>query len=223
MGLAISDVYSAVQLMLAPVYVNDFVFEGRVLRVTMQADAPYRMNEEALQRFYLPAGTTAEYQQLRLRGRHRLGWHGAAVVGAAFQLVRGRALAGALQRLPGHPVERRPEAEGRSSGEAMAEMERIVREDLPPGFGLRLGRPVLPGAALGCRSADAVRAVHPRRVPVPRRAVRELGHAASPCCWSCPWASSARCSRPRSPACPTTCSSRSASSPSLVLPPRTPS
>ena len=48
MGLSISDVYAGVQLMLAPVYVNDFMFEGRVLRVTMQADAPYRMNDEAL-------------------------------------------------------------------------------------------------------------------------------------------------------------------------------
>src|SRR5688572_6053673 len=45
MGLNVSDVYSAAQLMLAPVYVNDFIFEGRVLRVTMQADAPFRMNE----------------------------------------------------------------------------------------------------------------------------------------------------------------------------------
>ncbi len=60
MGLAIGDVYSAMQLMLAPVYVNDFLFEGRVLRVTMQADAPFRMNEDSLQRFYLPAGTTAD-------------------------------------------------------------------------------------------------------------------------------------------------------------------
>ena len=67
MGLAISDVYTAVQLMLAPVYVNDFIFEGRVLRVTMQADAPFRMNDEALQRFYLPAGATGT-NCVRLRG-----------------------------------------------------------------------------------------------------------------------------------------------------------
>src|SRR5690606_39230657 len=54
MGLAIDDVYNAIQLMLAPVYVNDFYYQGRVLRVQMQADAPFRMNEDALSRFYLP-------------------------------------------------------------------------------------------------------------------------------------------------------------------------
>jgi multidrug efflux pump len=41
------------------VYVNDFYYEGRVLRATMQADAPFRMNENSLQHFYLPAGTTS--------------------------------------------------------------------------------------------------------------------------------------------------------------------
>jgi S-DNA-T family DNA segregation ATPase FtsK/SpoIIIE len=58
MGLTTSDVYQTIQLMLAPVYVNDFYYEGRVLRATMQADAPFRMNENALQHFYLPAGTS---------------------------------------------------------------------------------------------------------------------------------------------------------------------
>ena len=68
MGLAISDVYAAVQLMLAPVYVNDFMFEGRVLRVTMQADVPFRMNEDALQRFIYPPGTTAETNRFSFAG-----------------------------------------------------------------------------------------------------------------------------------------------------------
>jgi multidrug efflux pump len=39
MGLSVGDIYSAIQLMLAPVYVNDFVQGGRVKRVNMQADA----------------------------------------------------------------------------------------------------------------------------------------------------------------------------------------
>jgi multidrug efflux pump len=42
MGLSVGDIYSAIQLMLAPVYVNDFVQSGRVKRVLMQADASYR-------------------------------------------------------------------------------------------------------------------------------------------------------------------------------------
>ena len=140
MGLAISDVYAAVQLMLAPVYVNDFIFEGRVLRVTMQADAPYRMNEGALQRFYLPAGTTAESNSFAFAGDTssdgmvplssvlRGTWSVAAPSQARFNGFP------AIQLNGGPNL-----AEGRSSGEAMAEMERIVREDLPPGLGYDWG------------------------------------------------------------------------------------
>jgi multidrug efflux pump len=134
MGLAIGDVYAAVQLMLAPVYVNDFLFEGRVLRVTMQADAPFRMSEDSLQRFYLPAGTTADTNRFSFAGDTasdgmvplssvlRPHWTVAAPSQARFNGFP------AIQ-LNGGP---KP---GKSSGEAMQEMERIVRQDLPPGFG----------------------------------------------------------------------------------------
>src|SRR6478672_3000289 len=47
MGLSVGDIYSAIQVMLAPVYVNDFVQAGRVKRVQMQADAPYRTGAES--------------------------------------------------------------------------------------------------------------------------------------------------------------------------------
>ncbi len=135
MGLAISDVYTAVQLMLAPVYVNDFIFEGRVLRVTMQADAPFRMNEESLQRFYLPAGTTADTNSFAFAGDNssdgmvplssvlRSNWTVAAPSQARFN------------GFPAIQLEWRRASPGKSSGEAMAEMERIVRDDLPPGLG----------------------------------------------------------------------------------------
>src|SRR5204863_442404 len=53
MGLSASDVYTALQLMLAPVYANDFVYQGRVLRVLLQADSPWRMTPEALGHFYV--------------------------------------------------------------------------------------------------------------------------------------------------------------------------
>src|SRR5699024_5799647 len=55
MGLSVSDVYNVIQLMLAPVYVNDFFHDGRIKRVTMQAQAPFRMGPDALSHFYTPA------------------------------------------------------------------------------------------------------------------------------------------------------------------------
>ncbi len=57
MGLSLSDVYTAIQLMLAPVYVNDFIYGNRVLRVNMQADAPFRTATDALAHFYVPSST----------------------------------------------------------------------------------------------------------------------------------------------------------------------
>src|SRR6185312_14549392 len=53
MGLSVTDVYTAIQLMLAPVYADDFLYEGRVLRVLLQADAAYRMSPDALGHFYV--------------------------------------------------------------------------------------------------------------------------------------------------------------------------
>jgi multidrug efflux pump len=55
MGLSTSDLYGSIQLMMAPVYANDFYYHGRVLRVMLQADAPFRMGPEALDHFYLPS------------------------------------------------------------------------------------------------------------------------------------------------------------------------
>jgi multidrug efflux pump len=134
MGLDISDVYSAIQLMLAPVYVNDFLFEGRVLRVTMQAEAPYRMNDQSLQRFYLPAGTTADTNRFSFAGDNA----NDGMVPLSSLLQSTWTVAPPSQaRFNGFPavnINGGP-GPGKSSGEAMKEMERIVREDLPPGFG----------------------------------------------------------------------------------------
>jgi multidrug efflux pump len=138
MGLAISDVYAAVQLMLAPVYVNDFVFEGRVLRVTMQADAPYRMNEEALQRFYLPAGTPSASNSFAFAGDSSSD----GMVPLSSVLRSNWVVAAPSQsRFNGFPAIQlnggsKP---GKSTGEAMKEMERIVNEDLPKGVGYDWG------------------------------------------------------------------------------------
>ena len=53
MGVGVDDVYNTIQLMLAPVYANDFQYQGRVLRVELLADAPWRMSADSLQHFYV--------------------------------------------------------------------------------------------------------------------------------------------------------------------------
>jgi multidrug efflux pump len=134
MGLSITDVYSALQLMLAPVYVNDFMFEGRVLRVTMQADAPFRMDDQAFQRFYLPAGTDSDSNRFAFAGDSA----GDGMVPLSSVVSSSWNVAPPAQaRFNGFPAVNLngSPAPGKSSGEAMDEVERIVREDLPPGFG----------------------------------------------------------------------------------------
>jgi len=134
MGLAIDDVYSAIQLMFAPVYVNDFYFQGRVLRVQMQADAKFRMNEDALSRFYLPATVAVDNAYVRSGETTSDGMVPLSSVVSAKWVVAPPS----IQRFNGFASMNivGANAPGHSSGEAMAEMQRIVTEELPPGFGI---------------------------------------------------------------------------------------
>jgi len=58
MGLSLTDVYNTIGMDLAPVYVNEFTYGGRMKRVFLQADAPFRMGLDALQHMYTPSGLT---------------------------------------------------------------------------------------------------------------------------------------------------------------------
>ena len=52
-GVSISEIYSTLGAQFASTYVNDFNKYGRVYRVYMQADAPYRATMEDLSKIYL--------------------------------------------------------------------------------------------------------------------------------------------------------------------------
>jgi multidrug efflux pump len=134
MGLSIDDVYNAVQIMLAPVYVNDFYYQGRVLRVQMQADSRFRMNEEALTRFYLPTNAASDSAFVRQGETTSDGMVPLASVVRAKWVVAPPT----LQRFNGFGAMQivGQNAPGHSSGQAMSEMQKIVSQDLPPGFGV---------------------------------------------------------------------------------------
>jgi len=126
MGLSVGDIYNAISLMLAPVYVNDFTYGGRVKKVMMQADAPYRMGPEALQHIYTPSSTQTNSDgtpaMIPIANVVHAAWHMASP---------------ALTRYNGYPAVEivGSPAPGHASGEAMSEMEKIVTNDLPHGFG----------------------------------------------------------------------------------------
>ncbi|MBP7367392.1 MAG: multidrug efflux RND transporter permease subunit [Pseudoxanthomonas sp.] len=120
MGLELSDIYNAISLMLAPVYANDFFMDGRIKRVNLRADAPFRTGAESLANFYTPSPTTG--QMIPLNTVVSSEW---VTNPPALERYQGYAAV----NIVGSP------AAGHSSGEAMGIMEQIVNNDLPAGFG----------------------------------------------------------------------------------------
>jgi multidrug efflux pump len=126
MGLDLSDIYAAIQLMLAPVYANDFNYQGRVLKVLLQADAPFRSRPEDLSHYYIPSslgqGTGQVDDMVPLTSVVKTDW---TIAPPAIDHFNGYASV----QINGGP------APGYSSGEAMAAMQTIVEKDMPKGIG----------------------------------------------------------------------------------------
>jgi len=98
--------------------INDFVNAGRMQRVVVQAGAEYRQNPECLNELYVP---NARGEQVPLSALVNTSWETGPVQVARYNGYM-------AYKIAGEP------APGYSSGEAMAEMERIMR-DLPRGIG----------------------------------------------------------------------------------------
>ena len=135
MGLSVSDVYTAIQLMLAPVYVNNFIYEDRVKRVMVQADAPYRMDTDALGHIYTPSSltttSTSSSTTTSANGPYNM-IPLSSVVSTSWTMA-----SPSLTRYNGYPaIEIVGDAsKGYSTGQAMSTLQNIVDTDLPKGFG----------------------------------------------------------------------------------------
>ncbi len=119
LGLDLSTVNSTISTAWGGAYVNDFIDRGRVKRVYIQADAPYRLAPDDIGDFYVrgASGTMAPFTAFST-----LNWAQAPV-----QLTRYNGQpAMQLQGAPG---------QGLSTGDAMAAMEEIHAK-LPPGTAL---------------------------------------------------------------------------------------
>ncbi len=118
LGVPIAGINDTLSVMLGSSYANDFVREGRVQRVLVQAEAGARMLPEDI---------------LALRVRNA---DGEMVPFASFAEVSWRVASPRLARYNGLPAMRvaGQAAPGYSSGEAMAALERLAAK-LPAGFG----------------------------------------------------------------------------------------
>ncbi len=118
LGLPITSIHSTISAAFGSAYVNDFIQGGRVKRVYVQADAPYRMLPMDLEKLYVrnTAGKMVPY--------------------TSFASGHWTSGSPKLERYNGFPsLNILGEASrGRSSGEAMATMEGFVRK-LPQGIG----------------------------------------------------------------------------------------
>ncbi|WP_266183629.1 multidrug efflux RND transporter permease subunit [Dyella humicola] len=114
LGLQIGQVNQALSLAFGSNYVNDFLYEGNVLRVFLQADAAQRMRPE-------------DVSALRLRNDHN-----EMVPFSAFTRVHWISGPQQLERYNGFPSATisGQAAAGQSSGAAIAEMERIAKRVL---------------------------------------------------------------------------------------------
>ncbi len=118
LGVSIGDVNQTLASTWGVAYVNDFMDKGRTKRVYMQADAPYRMNPEDLDRWYV-RNRAGEMVPLSAIASTR--WTYGSPKLERFNGMSAMAIQG--EPSPGH-----------SSGEAMAALEEIVAR-LPPGIG----------------------------------------------------------------------------------------
>ena len=117
LGLSIGDVNGTLAIAFGSAYANDFTRDGRILRVLLQADSPYRM-------------TPQDVLDLKVRNAA-----GEMVPFGSFTQVEWTSGPQQLQRYNGYPAMTISGmgAPGRSTGEAMAEMERLASQ-LPEGF-----------------------------------------------------------------------------------------
>ncbi|WP_028081926.1 efflux RND transporter permease subunit [Solimonas soli] len=120
LGIDLDAVFRTMQVYLGSYYINDFNQFGRTFRVIAQADEPYRVRpQDAL----LLKTRNAEGEMVPL--------------GSIMQLKEsfGPNMAERYDGFPSADINGGP-APGYSSGQAMAALERVAQETLPPGVGI---------------------------------------------------------------------------------------
>ncbi len=135
MGLSLTDVYTAIQLMLAPVYVERFrLRRPRAAREHAGRCAVPHGTPDALSHFYVPSATGPSRPQRPGRRQPRL--PPMIPLSNVVQHEMDDRLAG-LVRYNGYEAIEivGSQAPGKSTGEAMDAMQDIIKNDLPHGFG----------------------------------------------------------------------------------------
>ncbi|WP_322028098.1 efflux RND transporter permease subunit [Burkholderia sp. BCC1977] len=132
-GLSVADVDDTLQTAFGSSYVNNYVDTGRIQKVYVQADAPYRMMPDDIGQWYVRASSSSSSSS----GSTSTSYDGQMVPFSAFATSRwtfGPPQIERYNRTLAMEMSSEP-ARGVSTGQAMAAVERIAKQ-LPAGFGI---------------------------------------------------------------------------------------
>lgn len=120
LGVPITSVFAAMQSTFGSYYVNDFNYGGRTFRVSLSSEAEFREKPEDLRQVFVRANDGSMIPLSSLVTANR---------------VLGPDLVDRFNIYPAAKIMGGP-ASGYSSGQAIAAMEEVVAQELPPGYTL---------------------------------------------------------------------------------------
>lgn len=123
MGIALADIYNTLSATLGSYYVNDFNKSGRIYQVLMQAEGNFRSKPDDIGALYVRSKTG---QMIQIR------------TVAEVKFVSGPESVQHFNALPSIKILGDPKP-GYSSGQAIAAMERVAAQVLPPDMGYDWG------------------------------------------------------------------------------------
>ncbi|MCD8340341.1 MAG: efflux RND transporter permease subunit [Burkholderiales bacterium] len=121
MGVPISDIYNTLSYFMGGKYVNDFTRNGKIYRVYLQAEAPYRMTPQSLGELYVRSSSN---QMIPLSTLIKV-----TRVSGPESLKRINGFIGALLNIQAN--------QGYSTGDLIKTVENLAYETLPSGFHLQ--------------------------------------------------------------------------------------
>lgn len=136
LNVPLSNLYNTIQILLGSVYVNDFDYLDKVYRVYVQGQKLYRNTPDVLREYYV---ASTDGKTMPISNFLEITNQNTSNTISHYNLFRSAEISGS-------------EAQGYSSGQSLAEMERIAKEVLPQGMSYEWSGIALEQKAAGMQS-----------------------------------------------------------------------
>ncbi len=139
LGLSLSDVYNTIDMEIAPMYVDQMSYEGRIKQVLIQDDATFRMDTNVLRHLFTPAPNITASSVANMNPSVSNTGISPYNMVPLSSVLKTRWTVGPLllQRYNGYPaveIVGNPKP-GYTTGQGMQSIEKIIDQTLPPGYG----------------------------------------------------------------------------------------